>query len=317
MATRSRTLLFLQYRNSFARTSLKSAPVTADNDKASLLANGEGTGFVVEMSVLPPKWVDIVEEVEERMDAVKLKLTELQQLHKKSLLPGFDDRRAEELSIKNMTQDITDRLQDCQRLIKRVQAETQAGGNSKHSAAFSRNIQTSLATKLQELTSQFRKAQSGYLQKLRGHETTRRDMFSMAGDSEAQNEDEWSEGGGFTDDQLAVIESNEAAITQREKDINQIAKSIHTLAEIFRDMQTMVIDQGTMLDRIDYNIEQTAVYTEEAVVELNKGAKYQKSTRTKLFIILLSCLVLIMLVILIFKPRKSSSSTTNPTTKPS
>ncbi|KAJ3340594.1 hypothetical protein HDU93_006709 [Gonapodya sp. JEL0774] len=245
MATRSRTLLFLQYRNSFARTTQKSAPVGPDtSDKASLLANGEG--FVVEMSVLPPKWVDIVEEVEERMDAIKRKLTDLQQLHKKSLLPGFDDRRAEELSIKNLTQDITD---------------------------------------------------------------------------------------GLTDDQLAVIESNEAAITQREKEINHIAKSIHTLAEIFRDMQTMVIDQGTMLDRIDYNIEQTALYTEEAVVELNKvrrllyvftsedttrtevprqGAKYQKSTRTKLFIILLSILVLIMLVVLIFKPRKSSQSSTTP-----
>ena len=66
------------------------------------------------------------------------------------------------------------------------------------------------------------------------------------------------------------MESNEAAIDQREREVNQIAKSIHQLAEIFRDLQTLVIDQGSILDRIDYNIEQTNLQVKEAVVELDK-----------------------------------------------
>jgi syntaxin 16 len=47
-----------------------------------------------------------------------------------------------------------------------------------------------------------------------------------------------------------------------------IAKSIHQLAEIFRDLQTMIIDQGTILDRIDYNIEQVATSMKSAHTEL-------------------------------------------------
>ena len=73
---------------------------------------------------------------------------------------------------------------------------------------------------------------------------------------------------GFTDSQLASVNNMDAQITQREGEINQIAKSIFTLADIFKELQTMIIDQGTMLDRIDYNVEQVVVSTGQAVKEL-------------------------------------------------
>ena len=64
------------------------------------------------------------------------------------------------------------------------------------------------------------------------------------------------------------IVTNDTAIVQREREINDIAKGIIELADIFKDLQTMVIDQGTMLDRIDYNIERLAVDVKGAEKEL-------------------------------------------------
>jgi syntaxin 16 len=64
------------------------------------------------------------------------------------------------------------------------------------------------------------------------------------------------------------FQSNDAVIAQREQEINDIAKGIIELADIFKDLQTMVIDQGTMLDRIDYNVERMAVDVKEAEKEL-------------------------------------------------
>lgn len=93
-------------------------------------------------------------------------------------------------------------------------------------------------------------------------------------------------------------------VDQREREINQIAKSIQQLAEIFRDLQTLVIDQGSMLDRIDYNIEQTAVHTKAAVVELGQGARYQNKTRNRKLILLLVLSILLLIVILIVKPKR-------------
>lgn len=64
------------------------------------------------------------------------------------------------------------------------------------------------------------------------------------------------------------LRTNDAAILQREKEINDIAKGIIELADIFRELQNMVIDQGTMLDRIDYNIERMAKNVKGADKEL-------------------------------------------------
>lgn len=62
--------------------------------------------------------------------------------------------------------------------------------------------------------------------------------------------------------------SNDAVIAQREGEINDIAKGIIELSDIFGDLQNMVIDQGTMLDRIDYNVEKMAVDVKAAEKEL-------------------------------------------------
>ena len=61
---------------------------------------------------------------------------------------------------------------------------------------------------------------------------------------------------------------NDAAIMQREREINDIARGIIELADIFKELQNMVIDQGTMLDRIDYNVEKMAVDVKAAEKEL-------------------------------------------------
>jgi len=63
--------------------------------------------------------------------------------------------------------------------------------------------------------------------------------------------------------------TNDVTIAQREREINDIAHGIIELADIFKELQGMVIDQGTMLDRIDYNIENMAVNVKEADKELN------------------------------------------------
>ncbi len=114
---------------------------------------------------------------------------------------------------------------------------------------------------------------------LRGREARNKSMFgSNGGDlNDGEEEDELDAVGPFlsntqvfTDAQMQAMASNERAITEREKEINEIVKSINGLATVFKELQTMVIDQGTILDRIDYNIEQVAVHVEDAHGELQK-----------------------------------------------
>lgn len=68
---------------------------------------------------------------------------------------------------------------------------------------------------------------------------------------------------------LKRLNTNDVAIAQREQEINDIAQGIIELADIFKELQGMVIDQGTMLDRIDYNVENMSINVKAADKELN------------------------------------------------
>jgi syntaxin 16 len=63
-------------------------------------------------------------------------------------------------------------------------------------------------------------------------------------------------------------EPSQHEFSARDRELAEIAKSIASLAELFKDLSVLVIDQGTLLDSVEYNIEQTAVQMEDAVTEL-------------------------------------------------
>lgn len=66
----------------------------------------------------------------------------------------------------------------------------------------------------------------------------------------------------------------EPDITTRTHEITEIAKSIASLAELFKDLSTLVIDQGTILDSVEYNIEQTTVHVQEAAKQLHIATRF-------------------------------------------
>jgi syntaxin 16 len=63
----------------------------------------------------------------------------------------------------------------------------------------------------------------------------------------------------------------------------------------------LVIDQGTILDRIDYNMEQVIEHTKTGILELEKAENYQKSALPIRCIILLCVLIALMLGVLVLK----------------
>lgn len=103
-----------------------------------------------------------------------------------------------------------------------------------------------------------------------------------------------------------LLHSNDAVILQREREIEDIAQGIIELSDLFRDLQNMVIDQGTMLDRIDYNVERMATDVKGADKELVVASGYQKKTTKRKIILLLILIIAGMIILLVIKPKKAS-----------
>ncbi len=69
--------------------------------------------------------------------------------------------------------------------------------------------------------------------------------------------------------------------------------------QIMRDLGALVVEQGTMLDRIDHNVQESAAKIEQGVEHIKEAEKKQKSSRMMMCIMALVVLIIIMLIIVI------------------
>ncbi|KAL6458582.1 hypothetical protein MHYP_G00338120 [Metynnis hypsauchen] len=235
---------------------------------------------------LPPKWVEGVDEIQYEITRIRQKMKELAGLHDKHMnRPTLDDSSEEEHAIEITTQEITQMFHRCQRAVTGLQSR--CGHCTEQEERLLRNVVSSLAQSLQELSTSFRHTQSSYLKRMKNREERSRHFFD-SGPLMEEDEDVALYDRGFTDDQLALVEQNTVLVEEREREIRQIVQSISDLNEIFRDLAGMVVEQGTVLDRIDFNVEQACVRTEDGLKQLQKAEQYQKKNRKMLIILILT-----------------------------
>lgn len=134
---------------------------------------------VIEMDRLPPRWLDIQDEVTDILSNITTKTVKLESMHSKHVLPGFEDedvKRREEHEIDKVTQDITRSFQACQRAIRRVETMVreakQRGDIGQAEEVMAKNLQISLATKVGDVSASFRKKQANYLKSKHGSDAS-------------------------------------------------------------------------------------------------------------------------------------------------
>ncbi|CAE6517965.1 unnamed protein product [Rhizoctonia solani] len=315
--TRSRTNLFISYRDSQARASRYARSrrhyVDVDDDPDA----GEGQRLIIDdnpgnaafhIDIAPP-WLDISDQVEVAIvdtrnkntiqtlnsdtsrylfnsaTDFRLKVLALDKLHAKHVLPGFKDRSEEEREIEQRTSEITREFRRCHSLIQRISASSHTfppnSQSSQNDVTSAQNVQRALAAKVQELSALFRTKQRIYMQKLQGHAISRNDQMIASGlvSSNSTNAyDSVQEDEEASRSQLSAMQHSDPSLAARNHEIAEIAKSIVSLAELFKDLSNLVIDQGTILDSVEYNIQQTAVHMEDAVRELDIATQFVMST---------------------------------------
>lgn len=303
MATRRLTDAFLLLRNNAVHNRHILAEQELDELADDRMALVSGISLDPEAAIgvtkrLSPKWVDGVEEINYDITRIKQKMKELASLHDKHLnRPTLDDSTEAEHAIEISTQEITQMFHRCQRAVQSIQSRARSCTEQEERVL--RNVVSSLAQSLQDLSTNFRHTQSGYLKRMKNREERSKHFFDTSVPLMDDGEDTTLYDRGFTDDQLVLVQENTLMVEEREREIRQVVQSISDLNEIFRDLATMVVEQGTVLDRIDYNVEQSCVKTDEGLKQLQKAEQYQKKNRKMLVILILFVLVIVMIVVLI------------------
>ncbi|KAJ4783661.1 Syntaxin [Rhynchospora pubera] len=327
MATRNRTPMYRKYREALRQVRSPSSPYDATSSSSSYGRHGGPVIELVSASLLrsdrpyaplsiddpgsssgggavtvglPPAWVDISEEISANMDRAKVKMAELAKAHAKALMPSFGDGKEDQHRIEVLTHEVTDLLRRSEKRLQKLSASDPSEDSNVR-----KNVQRSLATDLQSLSMEFRKKQSTYLKRLRqqkeGQEAVDLEMNINGSTSRLDDVDDEFGDVGFTEVQMSKLKKSEVFTREREREIEQVAESVNELAQIMKDLSVLVIDQGTIVDRIDYNIQNVASQVEEGYKQLQKAERTQKQGGMVMCASVLVIMCFIMIVLLVLK----------------
>lgn len=252
-----------------------------------------------------PEWLHTINMVRDDMTDIKRKMAHLEELHKTHTTPRFGaDFKAEESEIEILTEEIKRLFVNCKKAIERF--ETRA---YKAEDLMKQNAKQSLANELHDLYKGFRASQRTYLTKMQTLKDRIKDLQPLSAEPDLSPEErvqieeleQKMYDPGFNEEQINELIANTRDIMRRDREIREILQSIVELQELFREFSSLVIEQGTLLDRIDYNLDHTQVHLEVANTNLGDAIRYTGYSRWTICVLLLLVLLLGAVILIVLR----------------
>ena len=228
--------------------------------------------------------VGVCEHIQRDMEKAKAKIEELQRAQQKAVLPTFDvDDVNDEKIVEQLTGECGRLFKRCEALIEKVRKRTEvksANANNDFDdigTKMRKNATRKLAMELSRLSQAFRQRQKDYLNELKYRQDrgprpvavdALEDVFRnrvMRSNSGFLEQDDGGGGNGsqmqrqgFANQDVMSLEAEE-----RDTEVKKILQSVTDLAMVMQDMSKLIIDQGTILDSIEYNCATTAMQVDE------------------------------------------------------
>ena len=219
----------------------------------------------------------------------------MQKEQQKRLVINFDDDEINKLN-KNISKiiiTISSQLKTGEKLIKdfsNLNIKNVTFQNIKS------NMQQLLYNKFNEFTKKFKLNQEIHKKKYKELNGEEDPTYIINTSSKIDNNDTNN-----TIDNFLMTTDNNLKLVKRDNELGILLNSVNDLAEIFKDMQNLVMEQGSILDRIDYNIDVACSNVSEGKKSIEKADKYQKNNCFRNVIIILIVIIFIEGLLLIFK----------------
>ena len=194
-------------------------------------------------------------------------------------MPKFDDKENKKLNkiIKVLANEMTKDLKNCEIILKEI-INDNIYENDINNEQIKKNIKQNILAKLSEFTKKFKMNQEIYSNKFNDF-VIDDDLANIS----MRNKDSDLKG---SSDFLSTQENNEQ-LRRRDNELNNLLESVNELAELFKEMQNLVMQQGTILDRIDYNIDIASININKGKKNIIKADKHMKNNCFRNVIIVL------------------------------
>lgn len=305
---------------------LKAAQGEADEDEVHVNLNS---------AVFMEEFFNSVEDIKSNIENIQKYVNEVKRLHSNILAaPNTDDTMKNELE--ERMAEIKKTAQKVRQKLKKTEADIEAYVSNDRSrindekldqrfqSAETRIIKAQfcfLSYLLNEIMATYNAVQIEHRENLKNKIFRQLDITGKKTD-EAEIERMLESGNPqiFTEGILMetkIAKQTLADIEARHKDILKLEESIKELHDMFMDMAMLVESQGEMIDRIEFNIQQSVDFITAAKQDTKKAVKYQRAARRKKIICIIIAIVVILIIVIIlivtlskYIPAGSSSTTT-------
>ena len=243
-------------------------------------------------NITSPKYMQLYEECDNLLKEFDIEFNKLKEEQQKRIVPNFNETESKLITqnIQTISSKMTQQLKKCKNLTKELKIQL---ANSDLDENVKINMYQNLLNRLAETTRALQINEEMQLQKYQEFNGVEDSFFNINNyDSIETNQTQ-----NFRSIDTKKLDVNK----ERNKEIDQIVKTVNDLKEIFMDVSEMVISQGTILDRIDYNTYQTRHNIRRGNKEMEETHERLKSGCLRRINQILIGIIFIMAILIIFK----------------
>ena len=243
-------------------------------------------------NITSPKYMQLYEECDNLLKEFDIEFNKLKEEQQKRIVPNFNETESKLITqnIQMISSKMTQQLKKCKNLTKELKIQL---ANSDLDENVKINMYQNLLNRLAETTRALQINEEMQLQKYQEFNGVEDSFFNINNyDSIETNQTQ-----NFRSIDTKKLDVNK----ERNKEIDQIVKTVNDLKEIFMDVSEMVISQGTILDRIDYNTYQTRHNIRKGNKEMEETHERLKSGCLRRINQILIGIIFIMAILIIFK----------------
>ena len=249
-----------------------------------------------------PMWMIIRDDVENDFETIAQCLRELQETQD-SILRDTMGKYSDQLDIKiEITcANISKRIREMNKKVEQIRRTDGVASDSEGDVR--KSVSRSLSMRTRRMLNAYKESRNQFVQKLSylrspatATQTNLDDLIQTFNGMHSENGKEERRRSSKME-----YDTDNDWLLQRDKEITKIVRSVAELSDMFYEVSVMIGEQGSVLDRIDFNMECAVDTSKKGVLELEKAEEHQKNSKSLKCIAILVFIIIVLVSVLILK----------------